>query len=219
MLPCDYLPLEKPPQPETSKKSSNSKKKSHERVIRDAEDESSDDEESLQENFLPVMLTQDLSLDIDNSTDVETCSLVESEPAVLQPPDEPESVHEAELQEPEEDELEPELNEPEETQENDENLAIRPQHERCPPSILMYDRSSWSASISQVISRFKCYGDATRYSATMHQIFSATTKSIWILPCISEQFTPPSSPSIWHESNLLLSATLLVSFDLILQLK
>ena len=126
-LPCDYLPLEKPPQPVTSKKSSHFKKKSHETVIRDVEDESSDDEESLPKNFLPVMLTQDLSLDIDNSTDVETCSLVESEPAVLQPTDETESEHEAELQEPEVDELEPELNEPEETKENDENLARRPQ--------------------------------------------------------------------------------------------
>ena len=62
------------------------------------EDESSDDEDSLPENFVPVMLTQDLSLDIDNSTDVETHSLVESEPAVRQPTDEPESEHEAELQ-------------------------------------------------------------------------------------------------------------------------
>ena len=39
LLPCDYLPLEKPPQPITSsKKSSHSKKKSHETVIRDVED-------------------------------------------------------------------------------------------------------------------------------------------------------------------------------------
>ena len=120
LLPCDYLPHENPPQPVTSsKQSSHSKKKSHETVIRGAEDESSDDEESLPENFLPVMLAQDLPLDIDYSTDVETRSLVESEPAVLQPTDEPKSEHEAELQEPEVDELEPELNEPEETQEND----------------------------------------------------------------------------------------------------
>ena len=147
LLPCDYLPLEKPPQPVTSKKSSYSKKKSHGTVICDVEDESSDDEDSLPENFLPVMLTQDLSPDIDNSRDVETHSLVELEPAVLQPTDEPESEHEAQLQEPEVDELEPELNEPEpelneseETQENNENLARRPQRERCPPSILMYDR-------------------------------------------------------------------------------
>ena len=141
LLPCDYLPLEKPPQPVTSsKKSSHSKKKSHETVIREAEDESSDDEESLPENFLPVMLTQDLPPDIDNSTDVETCSLVESEPAGLRPTDQPESEHEAELQEPEVDELEPELNEPEETQKNDENLARRPKREQCPPSVLMYDR-------------------------------------------------------------------------------
>ena len=72
------------------------------------EDESSDDEDSLPENFLPVMLTQDLSPDIDNSTDVETHSLAELEPAVLQPTDELESEHEAELQELEVDELEPE---------------------------------------------------------------------------------------------------------------
>ena len=58
LLPCDYLPLEEPPQPVTSKKSSHSKKKSHGTVIRDVEDESSDDEDSLPENFLPVMLTQ-----------------------------------------------------------------------------------------------------------------------------------------------------------------
>ena len=76
------------------------------------------------------MLTQDLPPDIDNSTDVETPSLVESEPAVLQPTDE------SELQEPEVDEREPE-----ETQENDQNLARRPQCKRCPPSILMYDSS------------------------------------------------------------------------------
>ena len=76
------------------------------------EDESSDDEDSLPENFLPVMLTQDLSPDIDNLTDVKTHSLVELEPAVLQPTDEPESEHEVELEEPEVDELEPELNEP-----------------------------------------------------------------------------------------------------------
>ena len=51
LLPCDYLPLEKPPQPATSsKKSSHFKKKSDETVIRDTEDESSDDEESLPEN-------------------------------------------------------------------------------------------------------------------------------------------------------------------------
>ena len=102
------------------------------------EDESSDDEELLPENLLPVMLTQDLPLDIDNSTDVETHSLVESEPAVLQPNDEPELEHDAELQEPEVDELEPEADKPEQIQENDENLARRPQHERCSPSILMY---------------------------------------------------------------------------------
>ena len=131
LLPCDHLPHEKPPQPLTSsKKSSHSKKKSHATVIRVVEDECSGDEESLPENFLPVMLTQDLPLDIDNSTDVETRSLVESEPAVRQPTDEPESEHEAELQEHEADELEPELKEPEETQENDENLARIPQCER-----------------------------------------------------------------------------------------
>ena len=141
LLPWDYLPFEKPPQPVTSsKRSSHSKKKPDETVIRGLEDESSDDEESLPENFLPVMLTQDLPPDIDNSTDVETCSFVESEPAVLQPTDEPESEHEAKLQEPEVDELEPEPNKPEETQENDENLTGRPQHERCPPPIPMYDR-------------------------------------------------------------------------------
>ena len=134
LLPCDYLPLEKPPQPVTSKKSSHSKKKSHGTVICDMEDESSGDKDSLPENFLPVMLTQDLSPDIDNLTDVNTHFLVELEPAVLQPTDEPESEHEAELQEPEVDELEPEINEPEpelneseETQENNENLARRPQ--------------------------------------------------------------------------------------------
>ena len=110
-------------------------RKSNETVIRDAEDDSSDDEESLPENFLPVMLTQDLPPDTGNSTDVETCSFVESELALRQPTDEPELEHEAELQEPEVDELEPE-----ETQENDENLARRPQRERCPPSILMHDR-------------------------------------------------------------------------------
>ena len=154
------------------------------------------------------MLTQDLSLDSDNSTDVKTYSLVEYEPTVFQPTDEPESEHEAELQEPEAGELEPELNEPEETQENDENLPRRPQREQCPPSILMNDHLGQPVYLSQVTSRFKCYGDATRYSATMHQIFSAATKSIWILPCISEQCTPPSSTSIWHESSLLLSATL-----------
>ena len=61
LLLCDYLPLEKPPPPVTSfKKSSHSKDKSHETAIRDADDEPSDDEESLPENFLPVMLTQDL---------------------------------------------------------------------------------------------------------------------------------------------------------------
>ena len=77
LLPCDYLPLEKPPQPVTSSKPSfHSKKKSHETVIRDAEDESSDDEESLPDNFFPVMLTQDLPPDIANSTDVETHSLL-----------------------------------------------------------------------------------------------------------------------------------------------
>ena len=86
------------------------------------------------------MLTQDLPPDIDNSTDVDTRSLVESEPAAFQPTDEPELEHDAELQEPDVDELEPEVDEPEETQENDENLARRPQRERCPPSILMYDR-------------------------------------------------------------------------------
>ena len=59
------------------------------------EDESSDDEDSLLENFLPVMLTQDLYPDIDNLTDVKTHSLVELEPAVLQPTDEPELEHEA----------------------------------------------------------------------------------------------------------------------------
>ena len=155
LLPCDYLPLEKLPQPVTSKKSSHSKKKSHGTVIHDVEDESSDDEDSLPENFLPVMLTQDLSPDIDNSTDVETHLLVESEPAVLQPIDEPESEYEAELQEPEVDELEPELNEPEpqlneseETQENDENLARKPQRERCHPSILMI------VLVSQYITRY-----------------------------------------------------------------
>ena len=78
------------------------------------------------------MLTQDLSPDIDNSTDVETCSLVESEPAVLQPTDEPELEREAELQEPDADELEPEVDEPEKTEEN-ENLTRRPQRVRCPP--------------------------------------------------------------------------------------
>ena len=129
MLPCDNLPLEKPPLPVTSKKSSHSQKKSHQTVIHDAEDESSDDEELLPENLLPVMLTQDLPLDIDNSTDVETHSLVEAEPAVLQPNDEPELEHDAELQEPEVDELEPEADKPEQIQENDENLARRPQHE------------------------------------------------------------------------------------------
>ena len=109
LLPCDYLPLEKPPQPVTSsKKSSHSKKKSHETVIRDAEDESSDDEESLPENFLYMVLTQDLPLDIDNSTDVDTQSLIVSEQAVLQPTDEPELAHEAELQKSDVDELEPE---------------------------------------------------------------------------------------------------------------
>ena len=85
------------------------------------------------------MLTQDLPPDTDNSTYVETRSLVESEPVVLQPTNEPELEHEAELQEPEVDELEPEVDEPEETQENDENLARIPQRERCPPSVLMYD--------------------------------------------------------------------------------
>ena len=204
LLPCDYLPLEKPV---TYKKSSHSKKKSHETVIRDVEDESSDGEDSLPENVLPVMLTQDLSPDTDNSTDVETHSLVESEPAVLQPTDEPESEHEAELQEPEVDELEPELNDPEpglnefeETQENDENLARRPQRERCPPSILMYDRLGQPV-YHRLFPGLKCYGDTTRYSNTMHQISSAATKSIWILPCFSEQCTPPSSTSIWHESS------------------
>ena len=84
LLPYDYLPLEKPPQSVTSfRKSSYYKKKSRETVIRDAEDEYSDDEESLPEKFLPVMLIQDLPLDTDNSTDVETQSLVECEPAVL----------------------------------------------------------------------------------------------------------------------------------------
>ena len=92
-----------------------------------------------QRNFLPLMLTQDLPPDTDSSTDVETRSLVESEPPVLQPTDEPELEHEAELQGPEVDELELEVDEPEETQENHENLARRPQHERCPLSILMYD--------------------------------------------------------------------------------
>ena len=130
MLPCHYLLLEKPPQPLTSsKKSSHSKKRSYETVIRDAEDESFDNEESLPENFLPVMLTQDLPPDIDNSTGVETDSIVESEPTILQPTDEPELEYEAELQEPDVDELEPEVEEPEETQGNDENLARRPQRE------------------------------------------------------------------------------------------
>ena len=68
----------------------------------------------------------------DNSTDVETRALVESEPAVLQPTDKSELEHEAESQKPDVDELEPE-----ETHENDDR---RPQRERCPPSILMYDR-------------------------------------------------------------------------------
>ena len=86
------------------------------------------------------MLTQNLPPDIDNSTDVDTRSLVESEPAVFQSTDEPELEHEAELQEPDVDELELEVDEPEETQENDENLARRPQRERCPTSVLMYDR-------------------------------------------------------------------------------
>ena len=86
------------------------------------------------------MLTEDLPPDIDNSADVEIQSFVGSEPAVLQPTDEPELEHEAELKEPDVDELAAEVDELEETQENDENLARRPQRERCPPSILMYDR-------------------------------------------------------------------------------
>ena len=72
LLPCNYLPLEKPPQPVTSKKSSHCKKKSHGTVICDVEDESSDDEDSSPEDFLSVMLTEELSPDIDNLTDVET---------------------------------------------------------------------------------------------------------------------------------------------------
>ena len=86
------------------------------------------------------MLTQDLPPDIDNSTDVKTQSFVEPEPTVLQPTDEHELQHDDELQEPDVDELEPEVEAPKETQEYDENLARRPQCERCSPSILMYDR-------------------------------------------------------------------------------